>query len=158
MSMRTYGIVEKGLIISPYNVIDLFKTFDESKCNDEVTDEYKELIRDSIADDRVSDFELFQEFMQDILYLDMFGDFSGQYNSLYKNISPKGNILRNDEDFFEEDTLFIYYLEKDLLFDKYENLEEIYDEIRNHFKVYGFMLDDEFLKKNVGEIEGTIYG
>ena len=66
--------------------------------------------------------------------------------------------MRNDEDFFEEDTLFICYLEKDLLFDKYENLEEIYDEIRNHFKVYGFMLDDEFLKKNVGEIEGTIYG
>ena len=49
-------------------------------------------------------------------------------------------------------------MNKDLLFEKYNDLDEIYDEVRSFLKKNGFEVDNEFLKKYVGEVNGTIYG
>lgn len=137
MSMNNYPIVEYGLILKENELIDLFKKYNGENKN--------EIIKC-----------LKQEDFEDILY-----NYADIFDVLYNVCGNFESLNGENEKNFNEEALYILYLDKfnvsnnNVLFQKYENIDEIYTEISKKLIDFGFYVDNDFLKNNIGKAIGT---
>lgn len=143
MSMRDYGVREYGFILNEELFIELLQRKEnEKKLNDLL--EWLEI--ENIED---IDSLCLSDIAQEIGF-EIYSQFTGEtYN-------PK--IAIDDCIYFQDENMFIMYLQKDTLFDKYENWEEVYQEVKDTLLKYDIIADDDFIKKYTCQVEGSYWG
>lgn len=140
MSMRTYPVIEYGLVLIEEEVKELIKTYNNY---------YKIMTTDKLKINTINDliFEHFNLF-------DIFGNFEGEFENLKQNNSKS----------FYDDEVFIITLDKfdiynnQVLYTKYKNEEEIYTEIAERLEKFGLKVDIDYIIKNTGKLVGTNWG
>lgn len=143
MSTKNCGVEEYGLVLN----FELFKNLLLYKENKEKLDEFLNWLE--IKDIEELNYLGLSDIAQEIGF-SVYSQFTGEtYNS---------NYSIEDKIYFEDEIMFIMYLEKDNLFQKYESWNEIYMEIKETLLKYGIKISDEFIKKHVVQVTGTYWG
>lgn len=143
MSTRDYGVREYGFILDTTLLLELLSKEE----NKEKVKEFLDWLEvDKIEDlDNIGLCDIAQEIGFEIYF-----QFTGEtYN-------PK--VAIDDCIYFQDENMFIMYLQKDTLFDKYENWEEVYQEVKDTLLKYDIIADDDFIKKYTCQVEGSYWG
>lgn len=132
MSMRTYGIETKGVILRYNELVDLIK-------------ENKDTIKGlSIEEIDNEEYDLV-DFTYNIDFATYYGEFNG-YIDLKES---------NKREYFDYEDIILLELKKNSLFEKYENQEEIYNELIDTLKQVGINVDRNYIVNHYGYINGT---
>ena len=132
MSMRTYGIETKGVVLRYGELVDLLKANKNTikgLSSEEIDNEEYELI----------------DFTYDIDFATYYSEFDG-----YIDLEQSG-----EREYFEYEDIILLELKKNNLFEKYENQEEIYDELIDTLKQVGINVDRDYIVNHYGYINGT---
>lgn len=143
MSIRDYGVREYGFILDTTLLLELLS-------KEENKEKVKEFL-DWLEVDKIEDLDSIGlcDIAQEIGF-EIFSQFTGEtYN-------PK--VAIDDCIYFQDENMFIMYLQKDTLFDKYENWEEVYQEVKDTLLKYDIIADDDFIKKYTCQVEGSYWG
>ncbi len=133
MGTKSFGVDEKGLILTIGQAIELFKKSG------------KGLIEKGYIND-------LEDIDNDIYYIIMnmgityYGEIDGEILSLDRCETKR---------YLEYEDVIIFLLMKDTLYDSYKNEEEIHNELYDTLRDYGLDVDMEFIKNNIGILNAT---
>lgn len=139
MSMRTYGVETKGLVITQDELYKLILKNDNKLLRD---------ILDVENIDSVDDYDV-NDFAYSIDYTTWYSDIDGKLYSIddWRELQ-----------YYNETSIIITELRKDNLYEKYNNFDEIKQELKDTYRQVGIELDDEFIEKHFGRFSGTYWG
>ena len=148
MSMRIYGTDKNCMIIEKSELQKLIIENKKSikKVLEETTNEYLKDISDRIECENI-DIEVIEVLSTNIPMSYLEYEFSGYLDS--EDIT--------DRIYFDNEVCLIIDLRKNTLFDKYNNVNEIIDEFKEDFEEIGINIDDEYVKKHFGYVNGYTY-
>lgn len=135
MSMRTYGVQTKGMVIT-LNDFQMLLSL-----NKETID------KSSFKDIDNADFDEIIDFSYSINNACFIGEFEGYLET----------DLMGDRIFYNDDDIILIELQKDTLYDKYNNKIEIIEELKNNLKEVGIIVDNDYIEKHYGYINGSYY-
>lgn len=135
MSMRTYGVQTKGMVVTLNDFQVLLSL------NKETID--KNLFEDI---DNVDFSEVI--------------DFSCNINNAYFIAEFEGYLdtdLMEDRTYYNGDDIILLELQKNTLYEKYNDREEVIEELKNNLKEVGIIVDDDYIDKHFGYVNGSFY-
>lgn len=141
MAMRIYGVETQGVAIK----------FDEMR---ELILSNKENVLKAVGEDFFEnideiDFNEVTEFVENITWAFWVSGFDG---TLIKD------DFSTELDYFDDDEVVILELQNNTLYKKYNNRDEIILELKNTLKEVGIVVDDEFIEKHYGKVNGSYCG
>lgn len=135
MSMRTYGVQTKGMVVTLNDfqvLLSLNKgTIDKNLFEDIDNVDFSEVI--------------------DFIYLINNACFIGEFEG-YLDID-----LEENRTYYNGDDIILLELQKNTLYEKYNNREEVIEELKNNLKAVGIIVDDNYINEHFGYINGTFY-
>lgn len=135
MSMRTYGVQTKGMVVTLNDFQVLLSL------NKETID--KNLFEDI---DNV-DFSEVIDFSYLINNAYFIGEFEGYLET----------DLMEDRTYYDGDDIILLELQKNTLYEKYNDREEVIEELKNNLKEVGIIVDDDYINKHFGYVNGSFY-
>lgn len=135
MSMRTYGVQTKGMVVTLNDFQVLLSL------NKETID--KNLFEDI---DNV-DFSEVIDFSYLINNAYFIGEFEGYLET----------DLMEDRTYYNGDDIILLELQKNTLYEKYNDREEVIEELKNSLKEVGIIVDDDYIDKHFGYVNGSFY-
>ena len=135
MSMRTYGVQTKGMVVT-LNDFQVLLSLNKETIN-------KNLFEDV---DNV-DFSEVIDFSYNINNACFIGEFDGYLET----------DLMLDRTYYNGDDVILLELQKDTLYEKYNDRAEIIAELKNNLKEVGIVVDDDYINKHFGYINGSYF-
>ena len=135
MSMRTYGVQTKGMVVTLNDFQVLLSL------NKETID--KNLFKD------VNNLD-FSEVI-DFSYLINNACFIGEFEGYLETDLEEDRIYYNDDD------IILLELQKDTLYEKYNDRAEIIAELKDNLKEVGIVVDDDYINKHFGYVNGSYF-
>lgn len=136
MSMRTYGVETKGMMIT-LNDFQVLLSLNKGTID-------KDLFEDI---DNV-DFSEVIDFSYGIKNAYFIGEFEGYLET----------DLMEDRTYYNGDDIILLELQKDTLYEKYNNRAEVITELKDDLKEVGIIVDDDYINKHFGYINGSYFG
>lgn len=133
--MRIYGIETKGMIIS-LNDFQLLLSLNKKTIDNNLFEDIDNL-----------DFSEIVDFAYMINNCSFIGEFDGYLRS----------DINDDAIYYNNEDVILLELQKNTLYDKYNNKEEIIKELKDDLKQVGIIVDDDFINKHFGYINGSFY-
>lgn len=135
MSMRTYGVQTKGMAIT-LNDFQVLLSLNKGTID-----------KSSFKDIDNADFDEIIDFSYNINNACFIGEFEGYLET----------DLMGDGIFYNDDDIILIELQKDTLYDKYNNKIEIIEELKDDLKKVGIIVDNDYIEKHYGYINGSYY-
>lgn len=135
MSMRTYGVQTKGMVIT-LNDFQVLLSLNKETIN-------KDLFEDI---DNV-DFSEIIDFSYSIKNTCFIGEFEGYLET----------DLMQDRTYYNGYDIILLELQKDTLYEKYNDRMEIITELKDNLKEVGIIVDNDYIDKHFGYINGSYY-
>lgn len=139
MSMRTYGVETKGMIIT-LNNFQVLLSLNRDNINYDFTD------IDNV------DFDEIIDFVGTINYATFVGEFNG-----YLDTDKTQERVYFGGRFDSGEDIILIELMKDSLYEKYNDREEIIRELKNDLSQVGINVDDTYIEEHFGYINGSYY-
>lgn len=135
MSMRTYGVQTKGMVVT-LNDFQVLLSLNKGTID-------KDLFEDI---DNV-DFSEVIDFSYGIKNACFIGEFEGYLET----------DLMEDRTYYNGDDIILLELQKDTLYEKYNDREEVIAELKDNLKEVGIIVDDDYINKHFGYITGSYF-
>lgn len=135
MSMRTYGVQTKGMVIT-LNDFQVLLSLNKETIDKNLFEDI-----DNIDFSEIIDFN----------YLINNACFIGEFEGYLET------DLMGDRTYYNGDDVFLIELQKDTLYDKYNNKIEIIEELKDDLKKVGIIVDNDYIEKHFGYINGSYY-
>ena len=133
MSMRTYGVQTKGMVIT-LNDFQVLLSLNKRTINKDLFEDV-----DNVNFSEVIDFS----------YLINNACFIGEFDGYLET------DLMRDRTYYNGDDVILIELQKDTLYDKYNNKIEIIEELKDDLKKVGIIVDNDYIEKHFGYINGS---
>ena len=135
MSMRTYGVQTKGMVIT-LNDFQVLLSLNKGTINKDLFENVDNV-----------DFSEVIDFSYNINNACFIGEFDGYLET----------DLMEDRTYYNGDDIILLELQKDTLYEKYNDRAEIIAELKNNLKEVGIVVDDDYINKHFGYINGSFY-
>lgn len=136
MSMRTYGVQTKGMVVT-LNDFQVLLSLNKETINKDLFENVDNV-----------DFSEVIDFTYEIEFATFIGEFEG-YLEVDKTQERK---------YFNGDDIIILELKKyHSLYEKYENRDEIIAELKETLSKVGIEVDEEYIEEHYGFITGSYY-
>lgn len=133
MSMRTYGVQTKGMVVT-LNDFQVLLSLNKETIN-------KDLFQDI---DNV-DFSEIIDFSYLINNTCFIGEFEGYLET---------DLMQN-RTYYNGDDIILLELQKDTLYEKYNDKTEVIAELKDNLKEVGIIVDNDYIDKHFGYINGS---
>lgn len=135
MSMRTYGVQTKGMVVT-LNDFQVLLSLNKGTINKNLFEDV-----DNVDFSEVIDFS----------YLINNACFIGEFEGYLET------DLMEDRTYYNGDDIILLELQKDTLYEKYNDRAEIIAELENNLKEVGIIVDDDYINKHFGYVNGSFY-
>ena len=135
MSMRTYGVQTKGMVVT-LNDFQVLLSLNKGTINKDLFENV-----DNVDFSEVIDFS----------YLINNACFIGEFEGYLET------DLMEDRTYYNGDDIILLELQKDTLYEKYNDRTEIIAELKNNLKEVGIIVDDDYINKHFGYVNGSYF-
>ena len=135
MSMRTYGVQTKGMVIT-LNDFQVLLSLNKGTINKDLFENVDNV-----------DFSEVIDFSYNINNACFIGECDGYLET----------DLMEDRTYYNGDDIILLELQKDTLYEKYNDRAEIIAELKNNLKEVGIVVDDDYINKHFGYINGSYF-
>lgn len=133
--MRTYGVQTKGMVVTLNDFQVLLSL------NKETID------KDFFEDIDNVDFDEIIDFSYNIKNACFIGEFEGYLDT----------DLEENRTYYDGDDIILLELQKNTLYEKYNNRKEVIEELKDNLKEVGIIVDDDYINKHFGYVNGSFY-
>lgn len=135
MSMRTYGVQTKGMVVT-LNDFQVLLSLNKGTIDKNLFEDI-----DNVDFSEVIDFS----------YLINNAYFIGEFEGYLET------DLMEDRTYYDGDDIILLELQKDTLYEKYNDREEVIAELKDNLKEVGIIVDDDYINKHFGYITGSYF-
>lgn len=135
MSMRTYGVQTKGMVLT-LNDFQVLLSLNKGTINKDLFENVDNV-----------DFSEVIDFSYNINNACFIGEFEGYLET----------DLMEDRTYYNGDDIILLELQKDTLYEKYNDRAEIIAELKNNLKEVGIIVDDDYINKHFGYVNGSYF-
>lgn len=135
MSMRTYGVQTKGMVVT-LNDFQVLLSLNKGTIDKNLFEDI-----DNVDFSEVIDFS----------YLINNAYFIGEFEGYLET------DLMEDRTYYDGDDIILLELQKNTLYEKYNDREEVIEELKNNLKEVGIIVDDDYINKHFGYVNGSFY-
>lgn len=140
MSMRTYGVQTKGMVVT-LNDFQVLLSLNKETIDKNL---FKDI--DNVDFSEVIDFSFW--LCNNSNNACLIGEFEGYLET----------DLMEDRTYYNGDDIILLELQKDTLYEKYNDRAEIIAELKNNLKEVGIVVDDDYINKHFGYVNGSYFG